>query len=155
MGLDQYAHLRNRKIDWKKYYSDDEKESQTEQKDVFVWRKHARLQTFMNRKFEEQNAEQLKKQREEEKDKDFNPMDLSHLGMNGYDEVYITEDVVKDLEKEVKSNYHNSFCADGFFWGHEWQNETARESVAYDLDFCTKALAWLQEGRKVWYSCWW
>ena len=28
MGLDQYAHLRNRKIDWKKYYSDDEKESQ-------------------------------------------------------------------------------------------------------------------------------
>ena len=24
MGLDQYAHLRNRKIDWKKYYSDDE-----------------------------------------------------------------------------------------------------------------------------------
>ena len=35
MGLDQYAHLRNRKIDWKKYYSDDEKESQEEQKDVF------------------------------------------------------------------------------------------------------------------------
>ena len=34
MGLDQYAHLRNRKIDWKKYYSDDEKESQEEQKDV-------------------------------------------------------------------------------------------------------------------------
>ena len=63
MGLDQYAHLRNRKIDWKKYYSDDEKESQEEQRDVFVWRKHARLQTFMNKKFEEQNAEQLKKQR--------------------------------------------------------------------------------------------
>ena len=53
MGLDQYAHLRNRKIDWKKYYSDDEKESQEEQRDVFVWRKHARLQTFMNKKFEE------------------------------------------------------------------------------------------------------
>ena len=43
MGLDQYAHLRNRKIDWKKYYSDDEKESQMEQRDVFIWRKHARL----------------------------------------------------------------------------------------------------------------
>ena len=55
MGLDQYAHLRNRKIDWKKYYSDDEKESQTEQKDVFVWRKHASLQTFMNKMFEKQN----------------------------------------------------------------------------------------------------
>ena len=55
-----------RKIDWKKYYSDDEKESQEEQRDVFVWRKHARLQTFMNKKFEEQNAEQLKKQLEEQ-----------------------------------------------------------------------------------------
>ena len=32
MGLDQYAHLRNRKINWKKYYSDDDKESQEEQK---------------------------------------------------------------------------------------------------------------------------
>ena len=28
---------------------------------------------------------------------------MSHLGMNGYDEVYITEDVVKDLEEEIKS----------------------------------------------------
>ena len=27
---------------------------------------------------------------------------MSHLGMNGYDEVYITEDVVKDLEEEIK-----------------------------------------------------
>ena len=91
MGLDQYAHLRNRKIDWKKYYSEHKKVSQEEQKDVFVWRKHARLQTFMNRKFEEQNQEQLKKQREQEKDKEFNPMDMSHLGFNAGDEVYITE----------------------------------------------------------------
>jgi hypothetical protein len=61
MGLDQYAHLRNRKIDWKKYYSDDEKESQTEQRDVFIWRKHARLQTFMNKMFQLQNKEMLLK----------------------------------------------------------------------------------------------
>ena len=98
MGLDQYAHLRNRKINWKKYYSDDEKESQEEQKDVFVWRKHARLQTFMNKMFEKQNAEQLLKKR---KDKDFNPFDMDHLGMNGDDEVYITREVVKDLEEEI------------------------------------------------------
>ena len=44
---------------------------------------------------------------------------------------------------------------DGFFWGQEDQDDSARESVTYDLEFCTKALAWLQEGRKVWYSCWW
>ena len=103
MGLDQKAHLRGREINWRKYYQDDEQE----QKGVFVWRKHARLQTFMNKKFEEQNAEQIKKQEEKEKDKEFNPFDMSHLGMNGHDEVYITEDVVSDLEKEVKSNFYN------------------------------------------------
>ena len=55
MGLDQHAHLRGHKVDWEKYYNDDEEE----QKGVFVWRKHARLQTFFARKWREQNpAEQ-------------------------------------------------------------------------------------------------
>ena len=27
MGLDQHAHLRNHKVDWDKYYSDNEEES--------------------------------------------------------------------------------------------------------------------------------
>ena len=59
MGLDQYAHLRNKEIDWKKYYSDDEKEREEGRQDVFIWRKHARLQTFFARKWREQNeAEQ-------------------------------------------------------------------------------------------------
>jgi hypothetical protein len=143
MGLDQYAHLRNRKINWKKYYSDDEKESQTEQKDVFVWRKHARLQTFMN------------KQREEEKDKEFNPMDMSHLGMNGYDEVYITEDVVKDLEEEIKSNYPHSFCADGFFWGQQFQEEAVKEYKSQDLKFLKFCKEAIKDGKTVVYTCSW
>ena len=90
MGLDQYAHLRNRKIDWKKYYSDDEKESQMEQRDVFIWRKHARLQTFMNKMFQLQNKEMLLKKAKENISKEFNPFDMEHLGMNGDDKVYIT-----------------------------------------------------------------
>ena len=51
------------------------------------------------------------------------PMDLSHLGFNAGDEVYITEDVVKELETEYKTDYHNSFCSDGFFWGQQFQEE--------------------------------
>ena len=50
MGLDQYAHIRNKKIDFDKVYSDDYKP----QRDGFVWRKHARLQTFMQNKFFDQ-----------------------------------------------------------------------------------------------------
>ena len=155
MGLDQYAHLRNRKIDWKKYYSDDEKESQAEKKDVFVWRKHARLQTFMNRVFEKQNAEQLKKQREKENDKEFNPFDMSHLGMNGYDEVYITDDVVKDLEEEIKSNYHRSFCSDGFFWGQQFQEESMKEYKSQDLKFLKFCKEAIKDGKTVVYTCSW
>ncbi len=155
MGLDQYAHLRNRKIDWEKYYSDDEEESQAEQKDVFVWRKHARLQTFMNRMFEVQNQEQLKKQREQEKDKEFNPMDMSHLGFNAGDEVYITEDVVKDLEEEVKSNYHRSFCSDGFFWGQQFQEESVKEYKSQDLKFLKFCKEAIKDGKTVVYTCSW
>ena len=50
MGLDQHANLRGEQIDWKKYYSDD-----NDQENIFVWRKHARLQEFMAKKWTEQN----------------------------------------------------------------------------------------------------
>ena len=152
MGLDQYAHLRNRKINWKKYYSDDEKESQEEQKNVFVWRKHARLQTFMNKMFEKQNAEQLLKKR---KDKDFNPFDMDHLGMNGDDEVYITREVVKDLEEEIKSNYHNSFCADGFFWGQQFQEESVKEYKEQDKKFVKWCEEQIENKKVPIYTCSW
>ena len=156
MGLDQYAHLRNRKIDWKKYYSDDEKESQDEQRDVFVWRKHARLQTFMNKKFEEQNQEQLKKRtREKIEDKDFNPFDMSHLGMNGYDEVYITEDVVKDLEEEIKNDFSSSFTPDGFFWGQQFQEQSVKEYKSQDLKFLKFCKEAIKNGKTVVYTCSW
>jgi hypothetical protein len=155
MGLDQYAHLRNRKIDWKKYYSDDKEESEAEQKDVFVWRKHARLQTFMNRMFQKQNAAKLKKQREEQKDEEFNPFDMSHLGMNGYDEVYITDDVVKELGEEIESKYHHSFCSDGFFWGQQFQEEAVREYKSQDLKFLKFCKEAIKKGKTVVYTCSW
>jgi hypothetical protein len=151
MGLDQYAHLRGRKINWKKYYDDDKEE----QKGVFVWRKHARLQTFMNNKFEEQNAEALKKQREKEKDKEKDFFDLGHLGMNGYDELYITEDIVKDLEAEWKNNYHMSFCSDGFFWGQQFQEEAVNEYKSQDKEFIDWCKEMIKQKKTVVYTCSW
>ena len=157
MGLDQYAHVRNRKIDWKKYYSDDEKESQAEQRDVFVWRKHARLQTFMNNKFAEQNAEAIKRQEElDKKKKKKDPFfDLGHLGMNGYDELYITEEIVKDLEAEWKDNYHHSFCSDGFFWGQQFQEEAVKEYKSQDKKFIEWCKEMIKNKQVVVYTCSW
>jgi len=136
MGLDQYAHLRNRKVDWEKYYNDDEEE----QKGVFVWRKHARLQTFFARKWREQNQAEQKKR---DKRLTSHPMDLAHLGFNSGDEVYITEEVVKELEETYKQNYHDNFCSDGFFWGQQFQEESVKEYKNQDkkfIDWCKEQI---------------
>ena len=152
MGLDQYAHLRNKEIDWKKYYSDDEKEREEGRQDVFIWRKHARLQTFFARKWREQNEAEQKKR---DSRLSSHPMDLSHLGFNAGDEVYITEEVVKELEEEIKNNYHTSFCSDGFFWGQQFQEQAVKEYKAQDKKFIKWAKEQLKEGRLIGYDCSW
>ena len=68
-------------------------------------------------------------------------MDLAHLGFNAGDEVYITEEVVKELEEEIKNNYHNCFCPDGFFWGQQFQEQSVKEYKAQDKKF----IAWCKE----------
>jgi hypothetical protein len=108
----------------------------------------------MNKKFEEQNAASLERQRTQE-DKETPKFDLSHLGMNGNDEVYITEDVVKDLEQEIKSDYHKSFCPDGFFWGQQWQEAAVEEYKSQDLKFLNFCKRAIKDGRTVVYSCSW
>ena len=149
MGLDQYAHLRNRKINWEKYYSDDETERKEEEKHVFVWRKHARLQTFFARKWREQN--EVEQQRRDKRNFDDlkkakDPLEaighgLGHLGFNSGDEVYITEEIVRELEEQIKNNYWDNFCSDGFFWGQQFQEEAVKEYKAQD----TKFIEWCKE----------
>ena len=148
MGLDQYAHLRNRKVDWEKYYNDDEEE----QKGVFVWRKHARLQTFFARKWREQNQAEQKKR---DKRLTSHPMDLAHLGFNSGDEVYITEEVVKELEETYKQNYHDNFCSDGFFWGQQFQEESVKEYKNQDKKFIDWCKEQIKNKRVPIYCCSW
>ena len=163
MGLDQYAHLRNKEINWEKYYSDDEEERKEEAKHVFVWRKHARLQTFFARKWREQNeAEQKRRDKRnfEDMKKAKDPMEaigvgLGHLGFNAGDEVYITEEVVKELEEQVKNNYWDNFCSDGFFWGQQFQEESVKEYKSQDLKFLKFCKQAIKDGKTVVYTCSW
>ena len=146
MGLDQTAKLRNRKVDWAKFYSQDRKESEKEQAGVFVWRKHARLQVFMAREYKKQNPEE-----------DTNAHSgLNGLGFNGGNhKVIITKDVLKRLEEAIKSNYFDYFATDGFFWGQQFQEEQAKEYKKQDqqfLKFCKEAL---KRGEIIEYSCSW
>ena len=137
MGLDQYANVRDKQSgqvkapDYEKVYSDKYEPTQH----GFVWRKHSRLQQFMSDIWGEQNPDSE--------------------AMNGEDELVITKDIIKQLRKEVDSNYHSSFCHGGFFWGHQFQEEAVKEYADLDKQFCDWAEKELDNGNEVIYSCSW
>ena len=140
MVLDQHAHLRGEQIDWKKYYSDDD-----DQENIFVWRKHARLQQFMATKWNEQNTSHK------------HEGDLGHLGFNGDCEApcYMTEEVVKDLAEAISNDFKDYEATDGFFWGQQFQEESVKEYKEQDvkfLKFCEQAI---NEKKVVEYWCSW
>ena len=142
MGLDQQAHLRGQKIDWDKYYNDD---NYADENNFFVWRKHARLQQFMAKKWDEQNAHHE------------HDCSLSHLGFNSDCDapVYITEDVVKELAEQIEKDYKDYPATDGFFWGQQFQEESVKEYKEQDikfLKFCEQAI---NEKKVVEYWCSW
>ena len=142
MGLDQHAHLRGQKVDWEQYYSDDD---YGDKEKVFVWRKHARLQQFMAKKWDEQNTNH-----------EHDGM-LSHLGFNSDSDtpVYITEDVVKELAEQIEKDYKDYPATDGFFWGQQFQEESVKEYKEQDikfLKFCEQAI---NEKKVVEYWCSW
>ena len=148
MGLDQYAKLKNQKINFDKIFSDDSKP----ERDGFYWRKHARLQVFMNEQWKKQNEHKLKQML---KNGNKNAWDMSHLGFNAGEVVYMTEEVVKDLEKAIKDDYYSYFAHDGFFWGQQFQETSMNEYRKQDetfLEFCKNAL---KNKQVVEYECSW
>ena len=145
MGLDQYAHLRNKKFDFDRYYDDTKDESCTEQ-NQFKWRKHARLQVFMDKQHKKQNKERKLES------------DLKHLGFNSdayTPYVLVDSKLLDDLEKQIKDDYYDCFCSDGFFWGQQFQELSAREYKDQDLEFVKWARQQIQGGKEVVYECSW
>jgi len=149
MGLDQYAKLKGQKINFEKIFSDDCEPK----KDGFCWRKHARLQVFMNNQWIKQNEHKYKKLLKDACNSE--PFNMSHLGFNAGEVVYMTEEVVKDLEEAIKSDYYKYFANDGFFWGQQFQEQSVKEYKKQDkefLDFCKWAL---KNKKVVEYECSW
>ena len=113
MGLDQHAHLRGSNVDWEKYYNEDD---YGDKNNIFVWRKHARLQEFMAKKWAEQNPKVEVEGA------------LAHLGFNADQEApcYMTEDVVKELAEQIEKGFADYHAQDGFFWGEKVQGGTGK-----------------------------
>ena len=141
MGLDQHAHLRGEPIDWKKYYSDDN----DDQENIFVWRKHARLQQFMATKWNEQNTSHK------------HEGDLGHLGFNGDCEApcYMTEEVVKDLAEAIQNDFKDYEATDGFFWGQQFQEDSVKDYKEQDIKFLKFCEQSINEQKVVEYWCSW
>ncbi len=131
MGLDQYAGFRD---------------EEGNVKEEFYWRKHARLQQFMAREFNEQN-----------KNKKHNTVnDLQHLGFNGgQGGVTITKDLIEKLKKAIESKYYDYFAPDGFFWGQQFQEEQVTENAEQDNKFLEWPEQQIKEDKKIRYDCSW
>ena len=145
MGLDQHAHLRGHKVDWKKYYSDYEDESKEEEKHVFVWRKHARLQEFMAKKWADQNPSvKIEGQ-------------LAHLGFNGDQKApcYMTQEVVDELGEQIAKGFSDYVAHDGFFWGQQFQKESVKDYKEQDIKFLKYCQQAINENKVVEYWCSW
>jgi len=142
MGLDQHAHLRGSNVDWEKYYNE---EDYGDKNNIFVWRKHARLQEFMAKKWADQNPA-VKVEGS-----------LSHLGFNGDQEApcYLTKEVVQELSEQIPKGFSDYHAEDGFFWGQQFQEESVKDYKEQDmkfLKFCEQAI---DEGKVVEYWCSW
>jgi hypothetical protein len=132
MGLDQYAGFRDENGEIKQ--------------EEFYWRKHARLQQFMAREFDEQNKTT----------KHNTVNDLQHLGFNGgQGGVKITKDLIEKLKKAIESKYYDYFASDGFFWGQQFQEEQVTEYAEQDKKFLEWAEQQLSAGENIGYDCSW
>ena len=124
MGLDQYGQLRNKQIDFEKYYND---KNYDPTKDGFVWRKHARLQVFMAREYKDQNPKE---------DTNEHSGNIDGLGFNGDDhKVIMTKDIVKRLEKAIKNGYWDYFATNGFFWVNNFKKSKSKSTKNMTSNF--------------------
>ena len=145
MGLDAYAGFQEPQPENVKPINDDALYDTLQAEDGFYWRKHARLQEYM---------QQLWRVREFGEDAKF----WGGLRMDGKHDlaevIFLEREDIERLQ-ELVENDNLPFCPDGFFWGHQFQEESMKEYKELDLKFCKQALKWLDEGKKVWYDCSW
>lgn len=117
MGLDQYAYT-----------------PENEQTPDYIWRKHAKLQEFMENLFVQKTGQCGTE------------LNCGELQLDASD--------ISKLEALIDSGELPE-SPGGFFYGHQFQDEAAREYREQDLAFCKWAKAILETREKVIYSCWW
>jgi len=127
MGLDQYAYARQ--------VIDNDEEVEPVDTDIAYWRKHNRLQGWMENLYRDKNPDS---------NREFNCVDLE-----------LTAEDLDRLEKDVIDKALPR--TEGFFFGNDSysQEEWAQEDMKRDLKFINDARQYLKDGYKIIYSSWW
>lgn len=136
MGLDQYAFSAREKLTAKADADGCMSVAGGFRSSSFQWRKHAKLQEFFKKKVISGELKPLL-----ESEFNCNPVEL-------------TQAVVEELEMLVKSRQLPR-SGGGFFYGHQFQDESDDEYLEQDLKFCSWAKQTIEEGDHVYYDCWW
>lgn len=145
------------------------KEQELEINAEFDWRKHSRLHNLMQtiwfcKKYEgtpvpnKENETLYVPEDQEERAFLYRGLTAS-IGrvipeFNSGENLQLDETDIKVIRYFVENN-GLPFCADGMFWGHQFQEDAMKQYKEQDLEFCDKALEWLKEGKEVYYSSWW
>jgi len=149
MGLDQYAGtIRTQTYEYTTP-TGETKVDEYQTAGPFQWRKHARLQEFMNSIYMKRNKLQSKWETEEDSNGQrwSNPISWESIELKSED--------IDELEKAINSGYSEYFCDGGFFWGHQFQEEAAKDYKEKDLEFVQFAREALADGETVVYECSW
>ena len=149
MGLDQYAGTMREKVYKYTTPQGEKKEDKYQMAGPFEWRKHARLQEFMNTLYMERNKLESKWEQDKINDSEYvwNPI--------SWDKIELLEDDIDKLEDAINNGYSGYFCDGGFFWGHEMQESQAEYYKDIDLEFVEFAREALADGETVIYECSW
>lgn len=130
MGLDQYAFITREDVD----PTNDTGGQLAFEKD-FYWRKHSKLQEYM---------EQLWTRRTGRPEVELN---CNYLELEAHD--------ILDLLQLLTGEKGLPESKGGFFYGHQFQDESANQYREDDIRFVQEAYAAISQGKRVWYSCWW
>ena len=70
-------------------------------------------------------------------------------------ELPLNEEQLLELQEAINNKYYDHFCDGGFFYGHQFQEESVEEYREQDNKFVDQALAHIKAGGDVIYLCSW
>ena len=103
----------------------------------YSWRKHARLHMFMIETYHRQHQ-------------DAKPEEIHH-----FTTVELDKQDIDRLQEAIDTSYIEYFCEGGFFWGHQFQEDSLEHYKEQDLEFVEFASKELAKGNTITYRCSW